>query len=107
MAITIRGRKKGRERLVKANNQKVTGYSINTVNGWLQITPDRAIDMKKLEVPGLVEVVITSIKVQENTTEDGRVFTNKKAYATNIKNIDSDIEFEDYEQAALEAKLLA
>lgn len=105
MAVTLRGRLISRERLVKETNQKVTFYSINTVKGWLQVTPDKFIDMKKIEVPGLVEIEVTSIKIQETKADDGRVFTNKKAYATRVVNIENDDEFESYEQAQLEAKL--
>ena len=102
--ITVAGRLISRERLVKATNQKVTFYSLNTTKGWINIRPDKNIDMSKVEVPGLVEVVISSIKVNEVTLDDGRQITNKNAYAVSIKNIEHNDEFLQYEQKALEDK---
>ena len=103
--VHLEGRIIGRERLVKATNQKVTFYSLNTVKGWIQLTIDRSIDMNKIEVPGLVKVLVTSVRNKHVVTDDGREFNNKIAYVAEVVNIDASPEFQDYEQARLEEKL--
>ena len=103
--VFLEGRIISRERLVRDTNQMVTFYSMNTVKGWLQLTIDKGIDMKKIEVPGLVKVRVTSVKIKTNVLDDGREFKNKVAYVTEIENVETSPEFEDYEQARLEEKL--
>jgi len=105
MAVGIEGRLIARERLVAATNQNVTFYSIHTTKGWAQVTFDRKIDMKKIEVPGLVKVTVASARIVTNTGEDGTVYKNKRFFATTVENIESSPEFEDYEQKLLEEKI--
>lgn len=103
--VILEGRIIGRDRLVKATNQKVTFYSLHTTKGWLQLNVDKGIDMKKIEVPGLVRVNVTSVNIKTNTLEDGREFKNKIAYVTSVENIESSPEFQEYEQRRLEEKI--
>lgn len=102
---TLQGRLISRERVVQATNQKVTFYSIGTVKGWFQVTLDKSIDIKKIEVPGLVEIDVTSARVKTNVTEDGRTFENKSVYVVAVRQIESAPEYEAFEAARLDEKL--
>lgn len=105
MAVQVEGRLIARERLLKDTNQTVTFYSIHTTKGWAQVVFDRKIDMKKIEVPGLVRINVVSARVVTHTGEDGTVYKNKKFFANHVENIESSPEFEDYEQKLLEEKI--
>lgn len=106
MSVTMQGRLFSRERLLTdGSNRKVTFYTISTEKGYYQVTPDKKIDMRKIAVPGLVEITVTSARERTNTAADGKVYKNTTVYAVDIKNIDSAPDFEEYEQRKLEDKL--
>lgn len=105
MAVILEGRLISRDRMLKdGSNQVVTFYSINTVKGWKQVRFDKAVNLKKIEVPGLVKIEVTSARVKTDTTEKG-TFTNTSVYAVSCDQVDSLPEFEAYEQSRLEEKL--
>ena len=103
--MLVKGRLIARERLVKATNQNVTFYSIHTMKGWAQVNFDKKLDMKKIEVPGLVEIEVYSAKIKTTTTAEGQTYTNKIFYANTVENIPSYPEFEEMEQTLLEEKI--
>jgi len=104
--MKVQGRLIGRDRLVTETNKTVTFYSIHTLKGWAQVNFDeKKVDMKKVEVPGLVEIEVVSARISTNTVEDGTTYKNKRFFATSCVNIDSSPEFEAFEQELLEKKV--
>jgi len=103
--MLVQGRLIVRERLVKETNQMVKFYSIHTLKGWAQVNFDKKVEMKKIEVPGLVEIDVVSARINTNTGDDGTVYKNKRFFATSCKNIESSPEFEEFEHNLLEEKI--
>lgn len=104
MAVPVEGRLIARERLLRDTNQTVTFYYIHTIKGWAQVIFDRKVDMRKIEVPGLVRINVVSARISTQEV-DGTVYKNKKFYANHVENIESSPEFEAYEQKLLEEKI--
>lgn len=109
MAVQLTGRIIVRERLVAETNTMVKFYSIGTTKGWYQAKIDKLVDMKKIEVPGLVKATVTSAKSKTVTTEDGKTYVNKSVYITELSNVDEKDpviqEYLEHEQRRLEEKL--